>query len=130
MKTPWRQTVSLDNWHWLKTKIRCALAADDPQLIDQFMAETQVMVGLGRISPWRAAEAAFRLLLDTAHDYSLPWHWRCLCLDHAYRPLRDLERLARGEAQRYRLSLLGRQLALTELIPSLPYLELEGKRHD
>ncbi|MCY1277204.1 hypothetical protein D9M68_154910 [compost metagenome] len=130
MSAFWNRSVSLDRWHWLKTKIRCALDADDPQLIAQFMAEGQAMVRHGRLSAWRAAEATFRLLLDTANDYALPWHWRCLCLDYAYRPLRDLECLARGEAQQHRLSRLGRLLALTELLPSLPYLELEGKRHD
>ncbi|WP_236614302.1 hypothetical protein [Stutzerimonas azotifigens] len=88
------------------------------------------MVRHGQLTPWRAAETTFRLLLDTAHDHALPWHWRCLCLDHAYRPLRELESLACSEAQQCRLSLLCRQLAVTELVPSFPYLEPEGKRHE
>ncbi|WP_263142251.1 FagA protein [Pseudomonas sp. RIT-PI-AD] len=118
-----RKLPSLDHWHWLKAKIRCALAADEPRLIRRFMVESEAMVHCGLLPSWRAGETTFRLLMDTANDRALPWHWRCLCLDHAYRPLNDLERIADAPERRMRLGLLSRQLAMTELAPSYTYLE-------
>lgn len=118
-----RKLPSLDHWYWMKARIRCALAADEPRLIRRFISESDAMVHCGLLDDWRAGEGAFRLFLDTATDTALPWHWRCLCLDHAYRPLDALQRLATDAGRRLRLSQLNRQLAMTVLVPSLIYSE-------
>ncbi len=116
-----RQPPSLDYWYWLKTKIRCGLATNHPQLLKHLDAESQALTCYGYLCPWHAAESTFRLLLETALDRTLPWHWRNLCLDHAYRPLNQLERHAKHPAQRRRLCQLNRQLAVADLQPSLSY---------
>tara|TARA_B100001029_G_scaffold14441_1_gene9688 strand:+ start:256 stop:585 length:330 start_codon:yes stop_codon:yes gene_type:complete len=37
------------------------------------------------------------LLLDTAIDESVPENWRHLCMDHVFKPLRNLYRLAKDD---------------------------------
>ncbi len=74
-------------------------------------------------SPWTVALTAFRLLLDTANDRMLPWHWRCLCLDQAWRPLLDLRNLDRRE-QNLRWQPYAMQLANSVLLPSISPEEL------
>ncbi|MNR33447.1 hypothetical protein D3C85_1511210 [compost metagenome] len=74
-------------------------------------------------SAWTVALTSFRLLLDTACDRALPWHWRCLCLDQAWRPLLELRNLYRREHnQRWQPFAL--QLANCVLLPSISYDEL------
>jgi hypothetical protein len=45
----------------------------------------------------------------------LPWHWRSLCLDQAWRPLRDLERLSLCNCRLQRWQRYTWQLATCEL---------------
>jgi len=120
---------ALEHWHWLKSKIRCALEADDPSLINRFMAEGTRLVRQGRLSDWHAASSSFRLLLDTAHDPALPWHWRCQCLDHAFAPLSTLIAKAQSAQQLKQIDSFTWQLS-KQLVPSLSYLELLSKDHD
>ncbi|MCI0994293.1 FagA protein [Pseudomonas sp. ICMP22404] len=82
----------LESWRWMSRRIRCAMSPDEPRLIEQYLAEGRYLARCTATSPWMICETAFRLLLDTASDVALPWHWRTLCLDQAWRPLRDLER--------------------------------------
>jgi len=120
---------ALEHWHWLKSKIRCALDTNDAGLIGRFMAEGARLVRQGRLSDWHAASSSFRLLLDTAHDPALPWHWRCLCLDHAFAPLATLSAQAQSLHERQQIDGFTWQLS-KQLAPSLPYLELLSKDHD
>jgi len=120
---------ALEHWHWLKSKIRCALDANDPGLIGRFMAEGARLVRQGRLSSWYAASISFRLLIDTAHDPALPWHWRCLCLDYAFAPLATLAAKAQTPAEQQQIDGFTWQLS-KPLAPSLPYLELLSKDHD
>lgn len=123
---------ALDNdWHWQASRIRCALAPDDPWLIERFIAMTPQQFKAGLVPAWRAQEAIFRLLLDTAADPALPWHWRCLCLDHAYRPLWALRCLATDTSSRRRLQGLHKRLSDLVLQPSLNFHEpQEGMQSD
>lgn len=123
---------ALDNdWHWQASCIRCALSPDDPWLIERFVAMTPRYFRGSRAPGWRAQEAIFRLLLDTAADQALPWHWRCLCLDHAYRPLWALRSLATDTSSRRRLQSLQGRLSSLVLLPSLNYHEpQEGMQRD
>jgi len=120
---------ALEHWHWLKSKIRCALDADDCGLIDRFMAEGAHLVRTGRLSDWHAASSSFRLLLDTAHDCALPWHWRCLCLDCACAPLAALAARVQTMEERQQIESFTYRLC-QPLAPSLPYLALFSKDHD
>ena len=95
----------LESWRWMSRQIRCGLAPDEPRLIEHYLAEGRYLAACTTTSPWQIAVTTFRLLLDTAGDTALPWHWRTVCLDNAWRPLRDLEtqalcacRLSAGKA--------------------------------
>lgn len=123
MKPVLRELPYLENWRWLSRRIRCALEPDEPRLIEHYLAEGRYLVCCTETSPWTVALTSFRLLLDTACDRMLPWHWRCLCLDQAWRPLLDLRNLDR-EAQNQRWQLYALQLANCRLLPSISPDEL------
>ncbi|KXU37294.1 hypothetical protein AXE65_03620 [Ventosimonas gracilis] len=138
MSKPWKILLhwlsqqrpdALEHWHWLKSKIRCALDVDDCGLISRFMAEGARLVRQGRLSNWYAASISFRLLIDTAHDPALPWHWRCLCLDYAFAPLATLTAGAQTAEEQQQIDCFTWQLS-KPLAPSLPYLALLSKDHD
>jgi len=114
----------LDRWHRLGTRIRCALEPDEPRLLELYLFETRYLVAWEPLPAWQLFEKSYQLLLDTAADVALPWHWRGLCLDHAYRPLCDLRRLAGDAERRQRLQQLSRRLATQPMAPSLTYHDL------
>lgn len=84
----------LENWRALSLRIRCALEPDEPRLIEHYLAEGRYLARFTATPQPMIAETTFRLLMDTARDTVLPWHWRCLCLDQVWRPLRDLQAIA------------------------------------
>lgn len=66
------------DWRWLGQRIRCALAPDDPRLLTRFLNDGHELVVHHDLPAWRIFEGSFQLLLDSATDRALPWHWRCL----------------------------------------------------
>nr|WP_314488030.1 FagA protein [uncultured Pseudomonas sp.] len=123
MNTVLHELPYLENWRWLSRRIRCAIEPDEPRLIEHYLAEGHYLVCCTDTAPWTVALTSFRLLLDTACDRMLPWHWRSQCLDQAWRPLLDLRNLNRSECnqlwQPYAL-----QLAKCVLLPSISHEEL------
>ncbi|MBD9416830.1 FagA protein [Pseudomonas sp. PDM16] len=124
-------TPCLDCWHWQGFRIRCALLPDEPRLLDQHEFHGHQLAAQGRIEPWQLSVLTLELLLDTASDVALPWHWRNLCLDRAWRPLHGLQYLAHDlEQQRTHIRLRNR-LATLNLSPSLSFNEpLEGHPYE
>ncbi|MFF7707028.1 FagA protein [Pseudomonas sp. NPDC007930] len=116
-----RELPYLHHWHWLGTQIRCALQPDEPRLIDHYFAAGRCLARFTPMGPAAVARSSFRLLLDTAIDIALPWHWRNQCLDQAWRPLRDLHGLADSCAALRQWQLYAQALAQCELQPSLSY---------
>lgn len=114
----------LESWRWMSCQIRCAMDPDEPRLIEHYLAEGRYLGCCTAASPWTIAQTSFRLLLDTAADTALPWHWRTLCLDQAWRPLRDLERLALCTCRLKRWQSYTWQLATCQLQPSISLIEL------
>lgn len=51
-----------------------------------YLGEARYLAGWEGVAAWPLFEKAYNLLLDTGRDPILPWHWRSLCLDYAYRP--------------------------------------------
>lgn len=101
----------------MSRQIRCAMDPDEPRLIEHYLAEGRYLSCCTATSPWTVAETSFRLLLDTAADIALPWHWRSLCLDQAWRPLREMERLSLCKCRLNRWQRYTWQLATCELQP-------------
>ena len=94
------------------------------------MASAPLTAGLRRggqgVAKWQpyAGLVYFHLLLDTASDIALPWHWRSLCLDQAWRPLRDLEKLSQCACRLKRWQSFAWRLATCELLPSISVSDL------
>ncbi|MCY1394842.1 hypothetical protein D9M71_97700 [compost metagenome] len=121
----------LENWRWLSRRIRCALEPDEPRLIEHYLAEGRYLVRCTDTSAWTVAQTSFRVLLDTACDPMLPWHWRSQCLDQAWRPLRDLRRLSQAYPCDQRWLPFAHQLANCRLLPSISPSELmQGHFHE
>ncbi len=119
-----RDSPCQDYWRWLSVQIRCALMPDEPRLIDRYLGQGAHVVCCTATAPWTVAETSLRLLLDTARDQALPWHWRNLCLDQAWRPLRDLRAAATSLEHRRRWQGWAAQLAGCCLKPSISSTEL------
>jgi hypothetical protein len=114
----------LENWRALSLRIRCGLDPDEPRVIEHYLAEGRYLARFTATPQTLIAECGFRLLIDTARDTVLPWHWRCLCLDQAWRPLRDMQALAHSAFQRQRWQAFAHQLATCVLQPSICLSEL------
>ena len=114
----------LENWRTLSFRIRCALEPDEPRLIDHYLAEGRYLARFTATPQRLIAETSFRLLMDTARDTMLPWHWRSLCVDQAWRPLRDLQALINSPADQQRWQACTWQLATCLLQPSISLTEL------
>jgi len=113
----------LDEWFWLKHRIRCALAPDEPRLVARLLCTARNLARQDELPAWPLFESVFDLLLDTAGDPALPWHWRCHCLDHVWQPLRDLGRLALRPSDQLRLRLMTQRLLHMQMQPSLTYTD-------
>lgn len=126
-----RKKPSLDHWHWLRTRVRCALpfSHGEDLIFARLNVETEAMVHCGQLDAWFAHEANFRLLHETALDLALPFAWRQQCLSRACRPIDVLEQLARDAAHRQRVAALSRRLAMTQLEQSLPLYSRHEARH-
>lgn len=116
-----RELPYLDHWRWLGQQVRCALRPDEPRVIDHYFAAGRCLARFTPMGPQAVAHTTFRLLLDTACDIALPWHWRNQCLDQAWRPLRDLHGLAEGAAALRCWQAHAQALAQCELLPSISY---------
>jgi hypothetical protein len=114
----------LENWRGLSLRVRCGLDPDEPRLIDHYLAEGRYLARFTATPRAMIAETSFRTLLDTARDTVLPWHWRCLCIDQAWRPLRDLQAMAETCDDQQRFQALAHQLATCVLQPSISLTEL------
>ncbi|VXD03103.1 conserved hypothetical protein [Pseudomonas sp. 8Z] len=118
-------------WRWQGFVLRCALRPDEPRLFDVHEWHGRQLVAHGLLDAWRVSRITFELLLDSASDPALPWHWRCLCLDRAYRPLLVLQRLATDLKRQHCLNRLRNRLATLRLEPSLSFNEsAEGYPYD
>ncbi|MBC2678448.1 FagA protein [Pseudomonas baltica] len=124
MSSAVHESANLENWLWLGLQIRCALLPNEPRLIDHYLAEGRYLARFTPTSPNSVAHGTFRLLLETALDQALPWHWRSLCLDQAWRPLRDLRNCAAHPAHIRQWQDCAHQLACCELLPSIPLTDL------
>lgn len=118
----------LQHWRALGLKIRCALEPDEPRLIEHYLAEGRYLARFTATPSRLIAKSSFNLLLDTARDTALPWHWRSLCLDQTWRPLRDLQAQVCCQHQRQIWQRLAHELATCTLEPSISLFELlEGR---
>jgi len=106
----------LRRWQRLEITVRCALEAGNPARLGQFIGAAARLVAEDALAEWATHERCFNVLMNTAEDAALPWHWRCMCIDFACRPLARLTTLARGDRARHRRMVeLARRLAQADL---------------
>ena len=82
----------------LEEKVRSGAEPDNPEILLNLLSlleETDLKYSLN--SQKSLNSKMLRLLLDTALDKTVPLNWRSLCMDHIYRPLRNLYLLAENE---------------------------------
>lgn len=104
----------------LRDKIRYGEEPDNPALIPLwFSIEESEQSTINPAFFLRSKyESQFYLLLEAVVDELIPAHWRRVCLDNIYKPLSSLQRLARDDDSKKRLSKL-----LHELSTSCRYVE-------
>lgn len=73
--------------------VRCALRADEPMRIRQYLQCGNKLVALGVLDDVAAQARMLQTLLSTASDTELPYFWRSACLELAPLPLRRLRGL-------------------------------------
>ncbi|MEO0421960.1 MAG: hypothetical protein AAF184_06475 [Pseudomonadota bacterium] len=91
----------------LEAAVRFGSHPDDPQLLYAYLSLCD------EIGAWQVYLRAHRIMLAIIVDPKVPRHWRWLCLDHAYRPLSGLYRLARSEEERETLRQCNHELSLS-----------------
>lgn len=110
---PFCQLSLPDRWRFLAMRVRCGLYPSEPRIIDQFFAMGSWLHDSGESTAWEVASRSTEVLVNTAEDLALPWHWRMLCLDRAAQPLAVMRYLADHAddmphlATEYRRQLLG-----------------------
>ena len=86
--------------HLLQHQVRFGTAPNEPRLLESYLRLCDECAADGDpLQQTDIYQRAYELLLETICDTSIPWHWRCLCLDHIHRPAFALNRLARGRVQ-------------------------------
>lgn len=107
-------------WERIGLGVRCAYNPQRPEVLCCYV---QAGRRLSRLEPEREAQIQRRmldLLLNTAADEALPWHWRAVCLEHTVWPLSRLTSLlgnacdateALGQLE-HRVQRVGTQLGL------------------
>lgn len=79
-----------EHWRWLGTRVRLGLTPDEPRLITAYLETGRQACLADLLHPWQMNEQSFQILLATALDPHLPWHWRSHCLNHSHQPLMQL----------------------------------------
>ncbi|MEM6573445.1 MAG: hypothetical protein AAF736_04195 [Pseudomonadota bacterium] len=97
-----------------ESAIRYAQDPDNPTLLYTYLDDCDQRAALAStIQAQRIYRHAFELLLDVISDDCVPRHWRALCLDHVYRTLVGLARLAESDRDLQGLLELESQLRVT-----------------
>ena len=55
MSSALREGPYLESWRWMSRQIRCALAPNEPRLIEHYLAEGRYLAGCTPTSPWMIA---------------------------------------------------------------------------
>ena len=82
----------------LEEKVRSGVEPDNPEILLSLLSlleETDFRYSLSHQKSLNSK--MLRLLLDTVLDKTVPLNWRSLCMDHIYKPLRNLYLLAENE---------------------------------
>ena len=88
----------------LEKRVLSGDTPDSPEVLVQYldMAEQKAAL-LPRKKRIATHTHTLDTLLEVIADTCLPQHWRCLCLNYCYRPLRAIENLVVNNREQYYL---------------------------
>ena len=82
----------------LEEKVRLGREPDNPKLLQSLLTLLEdVDTNYSKHYLKSLNLRVLDLLLDAAADESVPENWRHLCMDHVFKPLRNLYRLAKDD---------------------------------
>jgi hypothetical protein len=90
-----RTTALYQRWERIGLGIRLAYNPENPAVIRCWLGLGTRLATDGCAAEVALLQRTLRLLLQTAHDESLPWFWRSVCLEHTARPLSRLTTLVK-----------------------------------
>lgn len=104
--------VELLEFARLEAAVRYGEQPDNPPLLNGYLTMSERIATdlLGSSGVRKLHLRVARVLLDTLCDTCVPRHWRCLCLDHIYRPLAAAERFVQTEVDKRQLRQLRQEL--------------------
>jgi hypothetical protein len=85
-------------WERIGLGVRCAYNPQRPEVLQHYVQAGRRLSSLNPAQEARVQRRMLELLLHTAADVALPWHWRAACLEHTAWPLARLTRLLGGPA--------------------------------
>ena len=94
-----------DRFREIERDIRCGRAPYSPELLCGYLSDGGV--GTGILEESAAKDFLGRLIVLRAEvicDTSIPYHWRCLCLDNLHRLMRCLYEKVRTPKERIELN--------------------------
>ncbi len=80
-------------WERIGLGVRCAYNPQRPEVLQHYVQAGRRLSSLNPAQEARVQRRMLELLLHTAADVALPWHWRAACLEHTAWPLARLTRL-------------------------------------
>jgi hypothetical protein len=105
-------------WRAAGLAVRLCTDGDEPRLIPRYLEPGDDLIRQFATAEWRVVTQTASLLLRTTADHALPLHWRSLCADYLYLPLRRLARHAQAHARADELRALRTQLLQLRLAPA------------
>ncbi|MFA5632153.1 MAG: hypothetical protein WC997_11610 [Porticoccaceae bacterium] len=97
---PEHKTTQLDPLVALENLVRHGLEPDNPDRLTSYLRESFIRAqGLEPRQQRRAYGAVLSLLTETVHDRSVPFSWRCHCIDFAFEPALLMKSTAANEEQ-------------------------------
>ena len=94
-----------DRFREIERDIRWGRAPNSPEILYGYLSDCEAVAGILEES---AAKDLVRrlidLLVEVICDTSVPYHWRCLCLDNLHRPMRCLREKVRTPKERIELN--------------------------
>jgi hypothetical protein len=83
----------LRHWDRIGIGVRCAYNPFCACGLRAYLQVARQVIAAGARAEVQVHQRTLSVLLQTARDAALPWHWRSVCLDHAAMPLARLRTL-------------------------------------
>tara|TARA_B100001029_G_scaffold173404_1_gene172265 strand:+ start:214 stop:549 length:336 start_codon:yes stop_codon:yes gene_type:complete len=102
----------------LEEKVRLGREPDNPKLLQSLLTLLEdVDTNYSKHYLKSLNLRVLDLLLDAAADESVPENWRHLCMDHVFKPLRNLYRLAKDDGDLSEINKISFTLSKKRALP-------------